>query len=126
MQGPWARLRTASIAGLAACLIVAAAAPARALIVIPDTAVFNVDIPSSFLLKGSIDFVGMVTGVPAGGVVLAGSPAATDVTFVFTITLDATPLPAACSPRQSAGSRPVRRRLPSTRSARFRGRDPTS
>ena len=94
MERPSARLRMASIAALAACLIVAAAAPARALIVIPDRGVFNIEVPGSGgAIKGSIDFVGMVTGVPAGGVVLAGSTAATDVTFVFAITLDADAIP---------------------------------
>jgi hypothetical protein len=79
----------ASIAGLAVCVTVALAAPARALSVLPDPAVFNLDLGGGTLLKGSIDFVAMVTGTPIGGVVLAGSVAPTDVTFVFTITLDA-------------------------------------
>lgn len=90
MQCPPTRLHIAWIAGLAACAILAApAAPARALSVTPATAFFDlpvgVDVGS---VKGSVDFVGMVTGVPSGGVVVSGSTAATDVTFVFTITLD--------------------------------------
>jgi len=93
MQPSLALLRIA-FASLAACLVVAGAnPPAGALSVTPDPAVFNIPVGGGDAIKGSIDFVGMVTGVPTGGIVLAGSTAATDVTFVFTITLDADALP---------------------------------
>jgi len=87
MQAPLARLPIV-VAALAACLVVAGSRPAQALSVTPVSAVFNLDLGGGVLLKGSIDFVEMVTGTPTGGVVLDGSVAPTDITFVFTISSD--------------------------------------
>jgi len=88
MQAPLALLRVA-FATLAAYLIVAGAPPARALSITPDPAVFNLDLGGGVLLKGNIDFVGMVTGTPGGGIVLDGSVGAGDITLIFTATIDA-------------------------------------
>jgi len=92
MQSSLAHLRRVLTAS-AACLVLAGSAlPAGALTITPDPVVFNLDLdPGSgtLLLKGNIDFVGMVTGTPAGGIVLDGSVGPTDVTFIFTATVDA-------------------------------------
>lgn len=40
-------------------------------------------------LLGTVDFLGMVTGVPTGGVVLDGAVGAGDITLVFQLSLDA-------------------------------------
>jgi hypothetical protein len=89
MQAPLA-LRPFAFASLAACLIAAGSAtPAGALGITPDPVVFSVDLGGGLqFLEGNIDFVNVVTGTPAGGTVLAGSVGATDVTFIFTTSID--------------------------------------
>ena len=55
---------------------------ADALSVTPDPLAFDL---GPGLLVGELDFVGMTTGVPAGGTVLDGTVAGTDTTLSFTL-----------------------------------------
>jgi hypothetical protein len=90
MQAPPLSLRRIAFASLAALVVVAGSAPrADALGITPDPVVFSVDLGGGLqFLEGNVDFVGMVTGTPAGGTVLAGSVGATDITFIFTTSID--------------------------------------
>jgi hypothetical protein len=82
------RLRIVLSVGSAYLLLAGTPAPATGLAITPDPAVFDLLIGGSDHFKGNIDFVGMVTGAPAGGVVLGGSVGAGDVTLMFTATID--------------------------------------
>jgi hypothetical protein len=77
------RGRLAMVGAFAAVALAWLPRPARALTVTPDP----LAIGSPFL--GSVDFLGMTTGLPSGGDVLAGGLGAGDVTLVFQVTVDA-------------------------------------
>ena len=69
-----------------AALGVVGSSAARAISVTPDPLTF--DLSPTFSFAGSIDFVAAAAGVPSGGSVLAGAVSPTDLSLLFTITMD--------------------------------------
>lgn len=81
-------MRRLPVSALAVALALLLPGAASALSVVPDPLAFNISVPGQGNIVGTVDFLGAQTGVPAGGVVLDGAPQPTDVTLVFTISLD--------------------------------------
>lgn len=64
------------------------AAPASALSVLPDPLEFDLVLGGTENLTGRIDFLGMTTGLPTGGMVLDGAVGAGDTTLIFSLEID--------------------------------------
>lgn len=75
-----ARLRVALL--LAAFLLLAGPAPVSALTMTPDPRLFSITGAA-----GSIDFIGQVTGTPAGAVGVFGTIGPTNITLIFQLTV---------------------------------------
>jgi len=73
---------------LALTLLLSPPQPATALGVAPDPLPLDQIFGADATFVGSLDFLGMGSGVPDGGTVLAGAVAPGDVTFLFQISLD--------------------------------------
>ena len=63
-------------------------APSAALSVTPDPMEFDLSgVGPVNILRGEVDFLGMATGLPAGGSVLDGSVGASDVSLLFDVSV---------------------------------------